>query len=494
MEPHDQSHERYYQALKARDARFDGRFFVGVSTTGIYCRAICTARTPRSDRCTFYLNAAAAEAAGYRPCMRCRPEIAPGVARMVAPVDAVRAAAHWAAARIEAGALNRGGVEQLAARYGISARQLRRVVETEYGVTPVALAQTRRLLLAKQLLTDSTLGMAEVAQASGFSSVRRFNHLFRTRYGLNPGAMRRKGARAAAADGAITLKLAYRPPLDWPRLLSFLVGRGAAGVECEYEGRYVRTVLLDGHRGWFSAQPLPRHDALQLQISAGLMPVLTPLISRVRGLFDLDANPELIERQLARHATLRAIVRRQPGLRVPGAVNGFELALRAILGQQVTVKAATTIFGRFAAAFGEMAETPYAGLRFFSPTAERVAAASLAQLIRLGLTQKRAQTISTLAREVAEGRLLLETGVAPEQTMQQLQEIAGIGAWTANYVAMRALNHPDAFPHSDLGLMQALELRKPKDILDLAEAWRPWRAYAAMHLWASLSDDIDKGA
>ncbi|HWU69521.1 MAG TPA: AlkA N-terminal domain-containing protein [Stenotrophobium sp.] len=493
MERHDQSHERYYRALKARDARFDGRFFVGVSTTGIYCRAICPARTPRSDRCTFYLNAAAAEAAGYRPCMRCRPEIAPGVARTVAPVDAVRTAAHWAAARIDAGALNHGSVEQLAARYGISARQLRRVVEVEYGVTPVALAQTRRLLLAKQLLTDSSLGMAEVAQASGFSSVRRFNHLFRTRYGLNPGAMRRKGARATA-DGAITLKLAYRPPLDWPRLLAFLDGRGAVGVECVQQGRYLRTVQLDGHHGWFGAQPLPRHDALELQVSAGLMPVLTPLIARVRSLFDLDANPEPIEQQLARHAALRAIVRRQPGLRVPGAVNGFELALRAILGQQVTVKAATTIFGRFAAAFGEAAETPYADLRFFSPTAGRVAAAPLPQLIRLGLTRKRAQTVSTLAREVAEGHLLLEAGVAPEQAMQQLQAIAGIGAWTANYIAMRALNHPDAFPHSDLGLMQALKLRKPKEILDLAEAWRPWRAYAAMHLWTSLGGDIDKGA
>lgn len=489
---YDANHDRYYEALKARDARFDGQFFVGISSTGIYCRAICTARTPGRDRCTFYANAAAAEAAGYRPCMRCRPEIAPGVAKMVAPVDAVRTAARWAAARIDEGALNTGDLEQLAARYGISSRQLRRVVEAEYGVTPVVLAQTRRLLLAKQLLTDSTLGMAEVAQASGFSSVRRFNHLFRTRYGLNPSSIRRKRV-TTMADDSITLKLAYRPPLDWSRLLAFLVSRGAAGVECEYEGCYMRTVSLERHWGWFSARPLPRHDVLQLQVSAGLMPVLTHLITRVRGLFDLDANPRLIEAHLRRSSVLRPIVQRQCGLRVLGAFNGFELALRAILGQQVTVKAATTIFGRFAAAFGEAATTPYAVLKFFSPGVERVADASLQQLISLGLTQKRAQTVALLAREISAGRLLLEPGAAPEQTMLQLQEIPGIGPWTANYIAMRALNHPDAFPHRDLGLMQALGLHRPKDILAAAEAWRPWRAYAALHLWASLSARVHHG-
>ena len=479
---------RCYSALKAHDARFDGRFFVAVSTTRIYCRPVCTARIPRRDRCSFYANAAAAERAGYRPCLRCRPELAPGQA----PVDAVRTAARWAVARIESGALNEIDLERLAAEYGISSRQLRRVVETEFGVTPVELAQTRRLLLAKHLLTDSALGMTEVAFASGFASVRRFNHLFKTRYGLNPTALRRQGKPEAHAD-VITLKLAYRPPLDWPRLVSFLVSRGAAGVEQVDGQRYLRTASVDAgdktHRGWFAAQP--QQDVLRLEISATLMPALAPLLARVRRLFDLDANPRIVEGHLSRDARLRPIVRRQAGLRVPGAFDGFELALRAVLGQQISVKGASTLFGRCAAAFGEPAlvdarTASGEALRFFAPTAARIAQASARELIALGLTKARAETIRSLAREVAGGELKLEHGVDIEETMQRLQALPGVGAWTAHYIAMRALGYPDAFPHADLGLMKALGLRKPGDILAAAEPWRPWRAYAAHHLWASL--------
>ncbi|HET7159408.1 MAG TPA: AlkA N-terminal domain-containing protein, partial [Burkholderiales bacterium] len=377
----DLNDRRCYEALKARDARFDGRFFVGVSTTGIYCRPICPARIPGRERCSFYANAAAAERAGYRPCLRCRPELAPGYAS----VDAVRTAARWAAARIESGALNDGSFEQLAVQYGVSSRHLRRVIETELGVTPVELAQTRRLLLAKQLLTDSTLGMTQVALASGFSSVRRFNHLFKTRYGLNPTSLRRHGKPASDRD-AITIKLEYRPPFDWPRLLSFLVSRGAAGVECARGLRYVRTVRLGEHRGWFSAEPIAGRHALRLEVSSGLVPVLTPLLSRVRHVFDLDANPRIIEAHLTRDALLKACVRRQSGLRVPGAFDGFELALRAVLGQQVAVKAASTMFGRMAAAFGEAAAAPDDALKFFAPAASDIATADLRTLMKLGLT------------------------------------------------------------------------------------------------------------
>ena len=482
---------RCYSALKAHDARFDGRFFIGVSTTGIYCRPVCTARIPARDRCSFYANAASAERAGYRPCLRCRPELAPGQA----PVDAVRTAARWAVARIESGALNESDVERLAAEYGISSRQLRRVVETEFGVTPVELAQTRRLLLAKHLLTDSTLGMTDVAFASGFSSVRRFNHLFKTRYGLNPTALRRQGKPAVHAD-VITLKLAYRPPLDWPRLVAFLASRGATGVECAQGQRYLRTASLDAggttYRGWFAAQPLPQQNALRLEISTTLMPALAPLLARVRRLFDLDANPRIIEEHLSHDARLKPIVRRQSGLRVPGAFDGFELALRAVLGQQISVKGASTLFGRCAAAFGEPAlleakAAPGAALTLFAPTAARVAQAAPRELIALGLTKARAGTIRGLARAVAGGDLKLEPGVDIEATMQDLQALPGIGAWTAHYIAMRALGHPDAFPHADLGLMKALGLRKPGDMLAAAEPWRPWRAYAAHHLWASLN-------
>jgi AraC family transcriptional regulator of adaptative response / DNA-3-methyladenine glycosylase II len=496
---------RCYSALKARDARFDGRFFVAVSTTGIYCRPVCTARIPGRDRCSFFANAAQAERAGYRPCLRCRPELAPGHA----PTDAVRTAAHWAVARIEAGALNEADLERLAAEYGISSRQLRRVVESEFGVTPVELAQTRRLLLAKQLLTDSALGMTEVAFASGFASVRRFNHLFKTRYGLNPTALRRQGTPMAHAD-AITLKLAYRPPLDWPRLVAFLVARGAAGVEFAAGPRYVRTASLEAagmmHRGWFAAEPLPQQNALRLEVSSTLMPALAPLLARVRRLFDLDANPRIIEEHLSRDARLRPLVRRQTGLRVPGAFDGFELALRAVLGQQVSVKAASTLFGRCAAAFGEPASNefaivesgavkpagvnsigmPHEQLKFFSPTAERLAGTNLRELIALGLTGKRAGTIRALANAVAGGGLRLEPAADVDATMQALQALPGIGAWTAHYIAMRALGYPDAFPHADLGLMKALGLSKAGDMLAAAEPWRPWRAYAAHHLWASL--------
>ena len=473
-----------YDALQARDARFDGLFFVAVSTTRIYCRPVCTARIPGRDRCTFYANAASAEHAGYRPCLRCRPELAPGRAA----VDAARTAAHWAATRIESGALNDGDLERLAAEYGLSSRQLRRVVKNEFGVTPVELAQTRRLLLAKQLLTDTSISMAEVAHASGFSSIRRFNHLFNARYGLNPTALRRCSGPAANTD-AIALKLAYRPPLDWARLTAFLASRGAAGVECVQGARYLRTVSLGGHSGWFGAQPLPNQNGVRLDISLGLMPVLSPLLARVRQLFDLNANPRIIEEHLRRDRRLNAIVRRQPGLRVPGAFDGFELALRAVLGQQVSVKAASTLFGRLAQAFGEPAVTPCNELKLYAPTPERVAAANLGELTGLGLTRKRAQTVLHLARAVARDGLKLEPGIAVEATMQRLQDLHGIGAWTAHYVAMRALGHPDAFPHADLGLMKALGSRNAKEILAAAEPWRPWRAYAAHHLWASLKQD-----
>ncbi|HVT36217.1 MAG TPA: AlkA N-terminal domain-containing protein, partial [Nevskiaceae bacterium] len=309
---------------------------------------------------------------------------------------------------------------------------------------------------------------------------------FRSRYGLTPAGLRRRRGGDVRAD-IVELKLAYRPPLDWARLLAFLTGRGAAGVELAQDGAYLRTVALGKHRGWLRARPLAGEHALRVEISASLLPVLTPVLARVRRLFDLDASPQVIEEQLARDARLRAIVRAQPGLRVPGAFDGFELALRAVLGQQVTVKAATTLFGRIAAAYGEPAQTPFAGLKFYSPDAARIAGAGVDAIARIGMPGKRAQTIVQLAREMQRGRLRFEDVALPAQTLERLRGIPGIGDWTANYIAMRALGHPDAWLHSDIGLMQALGSRKAKDILAAGEAWRPWRSYAALHLWASLS-------
>lgn len=295
-----------------------------------------------------------------------------------------------------------------------------------------------------------------------------------------------KDRPALSEAGSICVELPFHPPLAWAELLGFLVGRGAAGVECADGARYLRTVSLDGHRGWIGAQPLAAGDALQIEISAKLIPLLDTLLPRLRRVFDLDARPQLIDAQLARDARLQALTRAMPGLRVPGALDGFELALRAVLGQQVTVKAATTLFGRFAIAFGDPAATPHAGLRFYAPVADRIAQASVQQLIDLGLTQRRAQTISDLARAVAAGELVLATGVNLDETLQRFQSIAGIGPWTAQYVAMRALRDADAFPASDLGLMKALAVTRPAAALAVAEAWRPWRAYAALHLWISL--------
>jgi AraC family transcriptional regulator of adaptative response / DNA-3-methyladenine glycosylase II len=268
--------------------------------------------------------------------------------------------------------------------------------------------------------------------------------------------------------------------------LSFLLSRGAAGVECAQGQRYVRTARLDEHSGWFSAEPVPGQHALRIEVSYGLMPVLAPLLARVRHLFDLNANPRIIEEHLRRDARLKPLVRRQAGLRVPGAFDGFELALRAVLGQQVTVAGASTLFGRFASAFGEPAATPYEELTFFAPTAEAIAAADLRAVSALGLPAKRAETVLALARAAASGDLELAPGADVEDTMRRLQAIPGIGAWTAHYVAMRALGFADAFPHSDLGLIKALGLRRDSEIIAAAEPWRPWRAYAAHHLWASL--------
>ena len=471
-----------YEAMKSRDARFDGRFFVGVSTTRIYCRPVCTARTPGRDRCTFFAYAATAEESGFRPCLRCRPELAPGMA----PVDAPRSAARWAFGRIESGAMNEDDFEHLATEYGLSSRQLRRAVVDEFGVTPIQLAQTRRLLLAKHLLTETRLPMAALAHASGFSSVRRFNALFSSRYGLNPQRFRKTAGETVDGQG-VRLRLTYRPPLAWTELRTFLVGRGAVGVEAAEGERYLRTVHLDGHRGWIVAQPVPGRHLLEIEIAAGLVPVLAKLLPRLRRLFDLDAHPELISQTLSCDPLLAPLVRARPGLRVPGALDGFELALRAVLGQQVTVKAATTLFGRFARAYGEPAQTPFAALLYFAPQASRIAKASLQELIDLGLTQRRAQTISDMARAVADGALDLDGGARIETSLERFQQIAGIGPWTAQYVAMRALRDPDGFPHSDLGVMKALGLTKPAQVIAAAETWRPWRAYAALHLWLGLA-------
>jgi AraC family transcriptional regulator of adaptative response / DNA-3-methyladenine glycosylase II len=465
-----------YEVVKARDARFDGVFFVGVSTTGVYCRPVCRVRTPGRDRCSFFANAASAEAAGFRPCLRCRPELAPGAA----PVDAARRVANTAVARIDAGALSDGSVEALAFELGVSSRQLHRVIEAEYGVSPLQLAQTRRLSLAKQLLTDTSLRVIDVAFASGFASVRQFNRLFQQSYRLSPLDLRKRAG--AKREDQILLKLGFRAPLAWQPLVRFLAGRAGGRTEKLSSDRYLRTVRLGKHCGFIIAAPLGP-NLLGVKVAHSLLPVLPDLRMRLRRLFDLEANPAIIDEFLSQMPELRGHLKRTSGLRVPGAISGFELALRAVLGQQVTVKAATTIFGRFVDTFGSRLETPDPDVDRVAPEAADVANATLQQLIDRGLTRKRAETVQALARAVADGVVKLEPPVDLAATRGALQELPGIGPWTAEYVAMRTLGDPDAFPHSDLGLLRALNVEKPAALLARAEAWRPWRAYAALHLW-----------
>ncbi len=472
--------EHCYQVIRARDARFDGIFYVGVSTTGIYCRPVCTVRTPGRDRCTFYSDTATAEAAGYRPCLRCRPELAPGKA----PIDSVKRTADAAVLRIDAGALTNRSVDELARDFGITARHLHRVIETEYGVSPLALAQTRRLLLAKQLLTDTSLKVVDIAFASGFSSVRQFNRRFKQSYRLNPLALRKR--RPLEPHEGIAVKLGFRSPLAWQVLIEFLANRAPASTEQVIGKKYVRTVRIGKQAGWIAAEPAG-HDILRIEMAPSLLPVLPDLQSRLRRLFDLNANPAVIDQHLSSHKKFHGLVAKTPGLRVPGALCGFELALRAVLGQQISVQAATTIFGRFVATFGSEVSTPFESLHRTAPTAGDVANASLQQLIDRGLTRKRAATVSALAHAAADGTLQLDPLSNFATTRHMLQEIPGIGLWTAEYVAMRALGDPDAFPHSDLGLLNALRIDSAAKLQSLAERWRPWRAYAAIHLWHTLS-------
>jgi AraC family transcriptional regulator, regulatory protein of adaptative response / DNA-3-methyladenine glycosylase II len=463
--------DQCYRAIQSRDRRFDGVFFVGVSSTGIYCRTICTAKKPRRENCTFYLSAAASEQAGYRPCLRCRPELAPGQAQ----IDAVSRLAATAASQIENGALTELSVSELANTLGVSDRHLRRILRQEFGVSPIQLAQTQRLLLAKRLLTDSRLSIADIAFASGFSSVRRLNSLFQKRYRLNPMALRKA---INLPQDILRCDLAYRPPLDWNAILSFLQGRAIRGVEMIEGDRYQRTVKIGQYQGWIRVFPVPKQDKLQVELSASLVAAILPVLTRVKALFDLAADPILIANHLGDLS--------YPGLRVPGAFDGFEIAVRTVLGQQVSVKAATTLMGRLIEAYGTPIQTPIAGLTHLSPTPIQIAQLSSQDLTALKILPARSHSIIKIAKSIVNGNLKLEPFSDIDTTIADLKALPGIGEWTAQYIAMRVLAYPDAFPHSDLGLRRALAVEQPTQVLQISEAWRPWRAYAAMCLWHSL--------
>jgi AraC family transcriptional regulator of adaptative response / DNA-3-methyladenine glycosylase II len=466
-----------FRAVRARDRRFDGQFFVAVASTGIYCRPICPARPPKRENMRFFSSAAAAEGEGFRPCLRCRPERAPGLAT----IDAAGRLIGAAIAGIEEHALSNARVGELAASLGISDRHLRRVTEAELGVSPIELAQTQRLLLAKRLLGETSLNLTEIAFASGFGSLRRFNALFKSRYGLSPRALRGH----PDAPSGLRCQLEFRPPLAWESLLAYLRLRAIPGVEWVDATHYRRTVAFDQVEGWIAVSLARSGMALDVELSTSLAPVIGAVIVRVKGLFDLSAVPDAVSALLSRDPTLAGVVRRLPGLRVAGAFDGFELAVRAVLGQQVSVKAATTVAGRWAQVFGTPIATPYPELNRLAPRAERMAETPIDDLAALGIVGSRARSVVALARAVLERRVILSYAADVEEQIQSLMQLPGIGPWTAQYIAMRALHWPDAFPGADLMLLRAARATK-KELQARAEAWRPWRAYATHYLWQSI--------
>lgn len=455
------------RAIGARDPRFDGLFFVGVVTTGVYCRPVCPSRVASPRHRRFFGTAAAAELAGFRPCLRCRPELAPGQA----VIDAVPRLAQVAVRRIAAGALNGRGVPDLARDLGVSARHLRRALEREVGVSPVELAQTHRLLLAKQLLADTSLPVTRVAYAAGFQSLRRFNTVFRERYCLSPTAIRRRvrGAGGAAeASAPVRLTLAYRAPLAWDLLLDQLRGDALPGVESVSGSRYTRAVRIGGCTGVVAVEPLPEGPQLRVTLSATLLPVLMEVLARLRQLFDLDAEPEVVDSCLAR-TDLAPLVARHRGLRIPGALDGFDAALRLILeGSEAR--------GRVVHDLGEPIDSGDAALDRLAPSADRVADAGGEGLLALGLSRRRAGMLAALARRMADGALVLEPGREVAPTREALLAIPGVEEPLAAAILLRALHWPDAFP-----------IAGPRELLDRAEQWRPWRGYAALHLSLAAS-------
>jgi AraC family transcriptional regulator of adaptative response / DNA-3-methyladenine glycosylase II len=479
------------RARLSRDPRFDGKFFIAVTSTGIYCRPICPASpSPRRGNVRYFASAAAAAEAGFRPCLRCRPEAAPGTPAWLGTSAVVRRALRL----IHEGALDDTSVGDFASRVGVGARHLDRLFLQHVGASPLAVAQTRRLHFAKRLIDESDLPMTQIALAAGFGSLRRFNDAFQKAYRRPPRELRRERRAPPARSGGdeVSLALAYRPPYDWSHLREFLARRATPGVERVDEESYGRLIRTDAGPAVIDVRPLRGRDALQLRVHGAPPSALFQIATAARRVFDLSADPALLAASLGADPLLRPLVRRRPGVRIPGTWDAFECAVRAVLGQQVSVAAARTLAGRLVARAGEPVATPVAGLDRLFPTPQALVAASLDGL---GLTGARITAVKSLAAAVVAGRLAFDRPA--EEIVARLVELPGFGEWTAQYIALRALGEPDAFLGGDLIVRRmAADGGTPLSVKELerrAEAWRPWRGYAVMHLWCAAGDRDRRG-
>jgi len=471
-----------YRALSARDSRFDGRFFTGVVTTGIYCRPVCPARTPRRENVRFFPCAAAAEKEGFRACRRCRPDAAPGTPAWAGTSATVARALRL----ISAGVLDERPVDALSAQLGIGDRHLRRLFRDELGASPGEIAATRRVHFARNLLFETDLPVADVAFSAGFGSIRRFNEAFRDTFACTPAEYRR-ARNAAPVPAGLTLKLPYQPPFRWRDLESFLAPRMIPGVESLLGGVYRRAFVDGDTRGIVEIEPAPGENALELRLPSVRPAELLAIASRARRLFDVDADVGTIANHLSRDPGLRRDVRRAPGIRVPGCWDPFEVAVRAILGQQVTIAAATTLAGRLVRALGTPLDRPAGPVTHLFPSASAVASADLSTL---GVPRARAAALARFAQACVRGEIDWSAGSDLETFVGKLTAIRGIGPWTAHYVAMRALAEPDAFPSGDLWLRRLASpgrLLSERELEEMSRAWRPWRAYAAFYLWRRVA-------
>jgi AraC family transcriptional regulator, regulatory protein of adaptative response / DNA-3-methyladenine glycosylase II len=469
------------RARLARDARFDGKFFIAVLTTRIYCRPICRSRTSQEKNVRYFPSAAAAAEAGFRPCLRCRPECSPGTPAWLGTQNTVSRALRL----IGQSGLEDGGVELLANRLGVGSRHLRRLFLQHLGATPSAVAQTRRLQFAKKLIDETALPMTQVALASGFGCVRRFNAAIRKVYRRTPTQVRALARQTTSQpENQYCFRLHFRPPYNWQAMLAFLSVRATPGVEIVESGTYRRSFSLHRRPGFFEVSLDESNDALAVRVQFDDPQALFLIVERIRAMFDVNADWATIVRTLKADSALARRVEADPGLRVPGCWNGFELATRAILGQQISVQGATTLAGRIVRTFGE----PFSGahnLTHLFPPPDVFADANLSSV---GLTRSRAESIRTFARAVCDGKISFDGIVDPEDFLARICEIPGIGKWTAQYVAMRALGEPDAFPSGDIALLRALALERSRELEQRSEAWRPWRAYAAMYLWKMAAE------